>query len=84
MRVASARASRKAVRRATGAFLGFAVAALHVPASAETSTPAGTTGLYGNAPSIDLQYVKGALNQAGKELGDDISVASFVRYQLGA
>ena len=28
--------------------------------------------------------VEALLNQAGKELGDDISVASFVRYQLGA
>lgn len=79
MRVASARASRKAVRRATGAFLGFAVAALHVPASAETSSPAGTTGLYGNAPSIDLQYVKGALNQAGKD-----SPGAVLNLQVGS
>ena len=28
--------------------------------------------------------VEALLNQAGKELGDDISVAFFVRYQLGA
>ena len=28
--------------------------------------------------------VEALLKQTGKELGDDISVVSFVRYQLGA
>ena len=78
MTVAPTRPSRRAVRRATGVFLGFAAAALHAPASAETSATAGTTGLYGNAPSIDLQYVKGALNQAGKE-----SPGALLNLQVG-
>lgn len=78
MTVSSSRPSRKAARRTTGAILGFAAAALNVPASAETSAPAGTTGLYGNAPSIDLQYTKGALNQTGKD-----SPGALLNLQVG-
>lgn len=72
MKVAPARQSQIAARGAIGLALGLAAAFLHSPAHAQT------TGLYGSAPTIHIDYTNGALNQAGQ-----LSPGAQLNLQIG-